>query len=452
MLFFLIGLALAGASVYLVAKAVSMPRVRAAETIAKIDLYGYSRAADDVEESSAMRGALDDIAGAVGSVVAGRFGGKHEQDVRSHLMAAGLYGMTSRRFIGYQTLAAITFPAAWIWFTGTTGMAGFFVLPGAVLAVYLGWRAPLIIVDRRARFRLQEIDYELPELVDLLVVTVEAGLGFSGSLQVASERIDGPLGEELRLTLQEQNMGLTTEEALRNMLIRADTPAVRSFVRAVTQGETLGVSIGDILRSLATEMRKRRRASAEERVLLADEPDARQVELAPEASSLAREALARDREGALREVNESARLLVAERRAAPAQAVYDSARELAPGASAPPGDLGPNLVELPAHDPLALLDPGAEAVTEAPPELPPPSDTPARRQSQDAPRRGHRPGEPPVARRGKLLGLALAHPAAVPQHALGDLEDRHVAVAVARDLGRRGVGGDRRRAYRGCAE
>jgi tight adherence protein C len=60
-------------------------------------------------------------------------------------------------------------------------------------------------------------------------------------------------------------MGLTTEEALRNMLVRADTPAVRSFVREVTQGETLGVSIGDILRSLATEMRKRRRAVAEER-------------------------------------------------------------------------------------------------------------------------------------------------------------------------------------------
>jgi tight adherence protein C len=67
------------------------------------------------------------------------------------------------------------------------------------------------------------------------------------------------------LTIQEQNMGLTTAEALRNMLGRADTPAVRSFVRAVTQGETLGVSIGDILRSLATEMRKRRRAVAEER-------------------------------------------------------------------------------------------------------------------------------------------------------------------------------------------
>jgi len=60
-------------------------------------------------------------------------------------------------------------------------------------------------------------------------------------------------------------MGLTTEEALHNMLVRVDTPAMRSFVRAVTQGEALGVSIGDILRSLANEMRKRRRAAAEER-------------------------------------------------------------------------------------------------------------------------------------------------------------------------------------------
>ena len=60
-------------------------------------------------------------------------------------------------------------------------------------------------------------------------------------------------------------MGLTTEEALRHMMGRADTPAMRSFVRAVTQGETLGVSIGDILRSLAIEMRKRRKAAAEER-------------------------------------------------------------------------------------------------------------------------------------------------------------------------------------------
>jgi tight adherence protein C len=74
------------------------------------------------------------------------------------------------------------------------------------------------------------------------------------------------LGEELRLALQEQEMGLSANEALANMLTRADTPAMRSFVRSILQGETLGVSIGKILRDLAVEMRKRRRQGAEERV------------------------------------------------------------------------------------------------------------------------------------------------------------------------------------------
>jgi tight adherence protein C len=162
-------------------------------------------------------------------------------------------------------LSTITFPAAWVWFGGTTGFSSVVVWLGFPLMVFLGWKAPLIVIDRRARVRLEAIDYELPELIDILVVTVEAGLGFSGSIRTASERITGPLGDELRLALQEQNMGLTTEESLRHMLVRADTPSMRSFVRAVTQGETLGVSIGDILRSLALEMRKRRRAAAEER-------------------------------------------------------------------------------------------------------------------------------------------------------------------------------------------
>ena len=122
------------------------------------------------------------------------------------------------------------------------------------------------VVPRAARSgsARTQIDYELPELIDLLVVSVEAGVGFSGSLRIAAERLTGPLGQELRLTLQEQNMGLSTTEALENLLVRADTPGVRSFVRSVIQGETLGVSIGQIMRNLAGEMRKRRKAAAEE--------------------------------------------------------------------------------------------------------------------------------------------------------------------------------------------
>jgi tight adherence protein C len=123
----------------------------------------------------------------------------------------------------------------------------------------------VIYLRRRARVRLEDIDSQMPELIDLLVTTVEAGVGFSGSFQMASERFRGALGDELRLTLAEQGMGLSTEAALGNMLERADTPAMRSFVRTVLQGETLGVSIGKIMRDLAEEMRKRRRQKAEER-------------------------------------------------------------------------------------------------------------------------------------------------------------------------------------------
>jgi tight adherence protein C len=264
-LFLLIGLFLAGAAVYLIARAVAMPRVRSAEMIGQIDSYGFSRPREEAQKQTPVRGALDDVANVIGTALARRGSSGREAKLRERLMAAGLYLTPPRRFLGYQVLSTITFPAAWVWFGGTTGFSSVVVWLGLPLMAFLGWKAPLIVIDRRARVRLEAIDYELPELIDILVVTVEAGLGFSGSIRTASERITGPLGDELRLALQEQNMGLTTEESLRHMLVRADTPSMRSFVRAVTQGETLGVSIGDILRSLALEMRKRRRAAAEER-------------------------------------------------------------------------------------------------------------------------------------------------------------------------------------------
>jgi tight adherence protein C len=128
-----------------------------------------------------------------------------------------------------------------------------------------GYWLPLVSIRSRAERRLARIDYELPELIDILIVTVEAGLGFGASLQLAAQQVRGPLKDELRLTLQEQRMGLSVNESLRNLLQRARTPGMESFVRSILQGETLGVSIGQIMRDLALEMRKRRRAAAEER-------------------------------------------------------------------------------------------------------------------------------------------------------------------------------------------
>ena len=135
---------------------------------------------------------------------------------------------------------------------------------GIVVAALFGWYLPSMILDRKTKERHHLIDRELPELIDLLVVTVEAGIGFNGSLRLAAEELDGPLAQELRLTLQEQSMGLATTEALDNLAYRVDTPGVKAFVRGISQGETLGVSISQILRNLADEMRKKRKATAEE--------------------------------------------------------------------------------------------------------------------------------------------------------------------------------------------
>jgi tight adherence protein C len=181
------------------------------------------------------------------------------------LIAAGLYDTSPRMIVGYRILLAVGLPLVWLWLAAATGFPFGIIVVGVIFLAIVGWILPMLALNRRARERMNKIDYELPELIDLLVVTLEAGISFIASLQMAAERLAGPLGVELRITLQEQRMGLTTNEALKGMLGRADTPGMRTFVRSVVQGETLGTSTGQIMRNLALEMRKRRRSLAEER-------------------------------------------------------------------------------------------------------------------------------------------------------------------------------------------
>jgi tight adherence protein C len=134
-----------------------------------------------------------------------------------------------------------------------------------LLAAFAGWVLPMTYVERKARKRMESIDRSLPDLIDLLCVMIEAGLSFTAAMRQASDQFGPPLGDELRLTLQEQTMGLTIGDALGHMAERADTPAMRAFVRAMAQGERMGISIGQIMRNLSHEMRHRRRSQAEER-------------------------------------------------------------------------------------------------------------------------------------------------------------------------------------------
>jgi tight adherence protein C len=260
-------LLLLGIVVALTLRALLLPRLQAAERVGDVQVYGYvSTASDTVETTSEDGRTLQNLAASVGTALARRYPERfNEDEIRSRLTAAGIYTFPPLAFVGARGIAAAVMPGL-VLFSGSAFGAGFPILVlGSVVGALLGWRLPDIAVERRGKTRVAQIDRDMAELVDLLIVTIEAGVGFSGALQHAAGRVTGPLGDELRLTTQEHRMGLSTAESLSNMMARIDSPSMRSFVRSILQGEQLGVSIGQIMRNLAAEMRKRRRAAAEER-------------------------------------------------------------------------------------------------------------------------------------------------------------------------------------------
>jgi tight adherence protein C len=264
MFLLLFGLLFLGAATAIAVKAVALPRIAAAERVTQIGVYGFRR-----EEEAAgvlgLKATLEALAGRIGEAVARRSSRFDEARLREQLMGAGLYTTSPTTFLGSRVLAAAGGFVGLPVLAAAAGSSGTFLLMASLFGAASGWLGPMLVVRRRGDRRFGQIESTLPELIDLLVVTVEAGVGLSGSIQVAAGQMPGALGEELRLSLQEQRMGLSTNQALSNMLGRCDTPSMRSFVRSVVQGESLGVSIGAIMRNLAIEMRKRRRQRAEER-------------------------------------------------------------------------------------------------------------------------------------------------------------------------------------------
>jgi tight adherence protein C len=235
-------------------------------TIDQIQTYGYvAEATGGSETESAARRPIDSLAGRVGDWVARRSDRFGEAKIRDKLISAGMYGTTPRKILGYQVICAIVFSLFALWLIPAMGGSLIFGIVVAVAAGFGGWFAPTYYVELKRRERMEKIDKQMPDMIDLLVVTIEAGLGILASMRVASESMADPLGQELRLTLQEQRMGLSVGQAIESLGKRADAPNMRIFVRAITQGERLGVSIGTTMRNLSLEMRKRRRAMAEER-------------------------------------------------------------------------------------------------------------------------------------------------------------------------------------------
>jgi tight adherence protein C len=263
-LLLILGLILLAGAVILLLRGWASGKVSTAETLGQIEAYGFASDAQADSGSAHAGPPLTRLADRVGALAARLIQGG-DRGIREQLIRAGMYETDPMRIVGYRVIAAIGLPVVWIWLGATAGAPVALIVVIAIFLGVSGWLLPPAMIARRAQARLEQIDYELPELIDLLIVTLEAGIGFLGSLSLAAERLEGPLGAELRLTLQEQRFGLTTNEALQNMLGRCDSDGLKIFVRSILQGETLGVSTGQIMRNLAIEIRKKRKAAAEER-------------------------------------------------------------------------------------------------------------------------------------------------------------------------------------------
>jgi tight adherence protein C len=163
-------------------------------------------------------------------------------------------------------LVAIMEVTATLFFAGAIGLSlglglGFLVW---LLGLVSGAAYPLIWLRDRMRARQRAIVRALPYAVDLLTLSVEAGLDFTAALaKVVEKGRKGPLREELRIAIRELRLGKTREETLRNLARRVDLPPLTSFVQALVHADKLGTPLGNVLRILSTQMRSERTQRAE---------------------------------------------------------------------------------------------------------------------------------------------------------------------------------------------
>ena len=157
-------------------------------------------------------------------------------------------------------LAALTFVLLMLTEAGITRQ----LLFSAVMGL-LGFFLPVIWLGRRIRSRQDEIVKTLPDALDLLTISVEAGLPFDGAMQRVAEKWDNELSRGFQRLLAEMQVGKSRRDALRDMADRMEVPDVTSFVAALVQADQLGISIAKVLRIQAEQMRIKRRQRAEEK-------------------------------------------------------------------------------------------------------------------------------------------------------------------------------------------
>lgn len=179
-------------------------------------------------------------------------------------LAGSPYNLDANDFLGVIGVSMVTIGG--LVFV-LMGLAGANVLTAALLGVVgaaIGYYLPTIWLGSRIRARQKEIQKALPDSLDLLVISVEAGLGFDAAVQRLTEKADHALAREFRRMIAEIRMGRARRDALRDLVARTEVPDLNTFVSAIIQADQLGVSISRVLSVQAEQIRLLRRQRAEE--------------------------------------------------------------------------------------------------------------------------------------------------------------------------------------------
>ena len=262
-------IALAGAATMLVAT------VRRGRAAAAVNDYLSSLDGDVAIETDEFKRKLAEpflrrVVKPLGTGILGRISSlapaNYVDEVHRKLLHAGLSGsVRAEEFVTAQVLStSFGVVAAVAWATLGTPPRRFGVLALVLLPV-IGAAAPTSWLNRKIEERKDSIRKDLPDVLDLLAISVEAGIGFEGAMAVVCEHFTSPLASEFSRTLKEMELGLPRREALQNLKRRTEVPELSNFVLALVQADALGMPIGRVLKTQAGEMRMKRRQWAREK-------------------------------------------------------------------------------------------------------------------------------------------------------------------------------------------
>ena len=181
------------------------------------------------------------------------------------LKRAAMETTSAEFFLGVKGFAAIVGAVGASALVNLMTSDGTQTLFGAIGGLVVGFMAPDFYLGNRASRRGTQILESLPDALDLLTISVEAGLGFDAALVKVTEKLKGPLSEEFKRAASEQRVGKSRQEALRGINERVEQKELGTFISAIIQADQLGVSMSKVLRIQSEQMRGERRQRAEEK-------------------------------------------------------------------------------------------------------------------------------------------------------------------------------------------